>query len=323
MEYRVLPQTELKVSRLSMGTMTFGSQVTEADSHRMLDRCLEAGINFIDAANIYNQGASEAILGKWLKPHRSKVILASKVRGKMGEGADDIGLSRAAMRKALEASLKRLQTETLDIYYLHQPDYDVPISETLETMAAFIREGKVRHSAVSNYAAWQVAQIHSISERNGQAPPRISQPMYNLLARGIAEEYLPFCKEFEVAVVPYNPLAGGMLTGKHKAGSNPDSGTRFDGNQMYRDRYWNDQYFQSLEQVSEIAREAGRSMVELAFQWLLSQPIVDSVILGASRLEQLEANLAACEKPRLEQATLERCDDVWRRLRGVTPKYHR
>lgn len=325
MEYRLLPKTELKVSRLSMGTMTFGSQVSEPDAHRMLDRCLEAGINFIDTANLYNQGASEAILGKWLKPRRDKVILASKVRGKMttGEGGDVVGLSQAAMRKALEASLQRLQTETLDIYYLHQPDYDVPITETLETMADFIREGKVRHSAVSNYAAWQVAQIHSLSEKKGTAPPRISQPMYNLLARGIEEEYLPFCKEFEVAVVPYNPLAGGMLTGKHKAGSNPDSGTRFDGNKMYLDRYWNDQYFQTLEQVSEIAREAGRSMVELAFQWLLSQPIVDSVILGASRLEQLEANLAACEKPRLEQATLDRCDEVWRRLRGVTPKYHR
>ena len=128
MEYRLLPKTELKVSRLSMGTMTFGSQVSEPDAHRMLDRCLEAGINFIDTANLYNQGGSEVILGNWLKPRRDKVILASKVRGKMGDGADDIGLSQAAMRKALEASLQRLQTETLDIYYLHQPDYDVPIT---------------------------------------------------------------------------------------------------------------------------------------------------------------------------------------------------
>ena len=218
MDYRVLPRTELKVSRLSMGTMTFGSQVSEADSIRMVDRGLEAGINFFDTANIYNGGESERIVGNALKGRRDKVILTSKVRGKMGDGPDEVGLSGRAMRKAIEASLKRLRTDYLDLYYLHQPDYDVGIEETLETMAELVREGKVRFPATSNYAAWQVTQILWISEKKGYPAPTISQPMYNLLARAIEEEYLPFCKEHQIAVIPYNPLAGGFLTGKHKEG---------------------------------------------------------------------------------------------------------
>ncbi len=323
MEYRVLPQTDLKVSRLSMGTMTFGSQVSEADSIRMMDRCLEAEINFFDTANIYNQGESERIVGQGLKGRRKNIILASKARGKMGGGPDDVGLSRAAIRKAIEASLRRLQTDYLDLYYLHQPDYDTPIEETLETMAELVREGKVRYPAISNYAAWQVTQILWLCEKNGYPRPCISQPMYNLLARGIEDEYLPFCRKFQIAVVPYNPLAGGFLSGKHRSDAEPARGTRFDGNRMYLDRYWHGDYFQAVEATAQIAREAGRSLVELAFQWLLSRPVVDSIILGASKMEQLEANLKACEGTPLDKATLERCDGVWNRLRGVTPKYNR
>ena len=323
MDYRVLPRTELKVSRLSMGTMTFGSQVSEADSIRMVDRGLEAGINFFDTANIYNGGESERIVGNALKGRRDKVILTSKVRGKMGDGPDEVGLSGRAMRKAIEASLKRLRTDYLDLYYLHQPDYDVGIEETLETMAELVREGKVRFPATSNYAAWQVTQILWISEKKGYPAPTISQPMYNLLARAIEEEYLPFCKEHQIAVIPYNPLAGGLLTGKHKAAAPPISGTRFDGNKMYLDRYWNSDYFHAVEEAGAIAKEGGLTLVELAFRWLLSQPIVDSVILGASRMEQLDANLKACEGKLLDEATLDRCTEVWKRLRGVTPKYNR
>ena len=323
MDYRVLPRTKLRVSRLSMGTMTFGSQVSEADSIRMVDRCMDAGINFFDTANIYNGGESERIVGIALKGRRDKVILASKVRGKMGDGPDEAGLSSRAMRKGIEASLKRLQTDYLDLYYLHMPDYEVGIEETLETMAELVREGKVRFPAISNYAAWQVTQILWICEKKGYSAPTISQPMYNLLARAIEEEYLPFCKEHQVAVLPYNPLAGGLLTGKHKSAAPPTSGTRFDGNKMYLDRYWHSDYFHAVEEAGAIAKELGLTLVELAFRWLLSQAIVDSVILGASRMEQLEANLKACEGKPLDEATLGRCTDVWMRLRGVTPKYNR
>ena len=323
MDFRALPHTDLKVSRVSFGTMTFGAQTEEAVALRMVDRCLEAGINFFDTANVYNQGRSETILGKALAGRRDKVVLATKVRGKMGEGPDESGLSPAAVRKALEASLKRLETDYVDVYYLHQPDYDTPIEETLAAMDEAVRAGKVRYPAVSNYAAWQVCEIHWRAEKNGCKPPCVSQPMYNLLARGIEEEYLAFCRRFGVAVIPYNPLAGGLLTGKQSRRQGPVSGTRFDSNQMYLDRYWQDDYFAAVEDLAGAARQAGKTLVELSFQWLLSQPVVDSIILGASRLEQLEENLKACEGGRLDEATLARCDAVWKRLRGITPKYNR
>ncbi len=323
MEYRQILHTDLSVSRISFGTMTFGAQTDEAAAARMVDGCLDAGVNFFDTANAYNLGRSETILGKALGPRRAKVILATKVFNKMGDAPDDRGLSRAALHKALDASLKRLGTDYVDIYYMHQPDYGVPIEETLAAMDKAVRAGKARYPAVSNYAAWQVAEIHAMAEKNGYKPPRISQPMYNLLARGIEEEYLPFCRRFGVAVVPYNPLAGGLLTGKQARERGPIAGTRFDGNKMYQDRYWHDDYFAAVEELKGIAREAGKTLVELAFQWLLTQPAVDSIILGASRLEQLEENLKACEGDTLDAKTLERCDAVCRRLRGITPKYNR
>ena len=323
MEYRTLPKTGLKVSRLSFGTMTFGAQTDPATATRMVDICFDAGINFFDTANIYNKGASETILGKALKGRRDKIVLTSKVRGKMGEAPDEEGLSRAAITKAIDASLARLGTDYLDLYYLHQPDYGVPIEETLEVIESLVRAGKVRFPAVSNYAAWQVCEILWNCEKRGYQPYYISQPMYNLLARGIEEEYLPFCQRFGVAVVPYNPLAGGLLTGKHSRASGPIAGTRFDGNKMYQDRYWLDDDFAAVEELRSIAAEAGKTLVELALQWLLSRPAVDSIILGASRVEQLEQNLKAAQGAPLDESVLSRCDAVWKRLRGITPKYNR
>ena len=323
MEFRTLARTGLKVSRLSFGTMTLGSQADEASARRMVDCCLDAGINFIDTANAYNRGVTETIVGKTLKGRRDKVILASKVFHKMGDAADEQGLSRAAMRKAIDASLERLGTDYVDIYYLHQPDYSTPIEETLETMEELVRAGKVRFPATSNYAAWQIAEILWICEKRGYHPYFISEPMYNLIARGIEEEYLPFCQRFGVAVVPYNPLAGGMLTGKHSRQSGPPSGTRFDGNKIYQDRYWLEDDFAAVEELRSIAQEAGKTLVELALQWMLAQPAIDSIILGASRVEQLAENLKAAEGGPLAPAIMERCDAVWKRLRGVTPKYNR
>jgi 1-deoxyxylulose-5-phosphate synthase len=323
MEYRTLKHTDLKVSRVSFGNMTFGSQTDEAAARPMVDRLLEAGINFFDTANMYNQGRAETILGKVLGERRKDIILASKVFNKMGDAPDDQGLSRVAILKAIDASLKRLGTDYLDLYYLHQPDWNTPIEETLATMDELVRAGKVRYPAVSNYAAWQVAEIYCICAKNGFKPPYISQPMYNLIARGIEDEYLACCKRFGVAVVPYNPLAGGLLTGKHKKVSGPIAGTRFDGNQLYLGRYWHDDYFAAVEDLRIVARDAGKTLVELALQWVLAQSQVDSVILGASRMEQLEENLKACEGGPLDAGTLRRCDDVWKRLRGITPKYNR
>src|SRR5579863_1560551 len=306
-EVRLLSHTGLRVSRLSFGTMTFGSQADLAAADRMVGQCLEAGINFFDTANMYNLGKAEEILGKVLAGRRASIVLASKVRQKMGDAPDDVGLSRPAIRKAVEASLARLQTDYLDLYYLHQPDYATPIEETLETMDELVRAGKVRYPAVSNYSAWQVAEIHCIAGKKGYRPPFVSQPMYNLLARGIEDEYLPFCKRFGVAVVPYNPLAGGLLAGKHSREAKPLAGSRFDNNALYLGRYWHADYFDAVEELKAIAREAGRTLVELALRWLLARPEVDSVILGASRPEQLAENLKACEGPALDAPVMTRC----------------
>jgi len=323
MEYRILPHTDLRVSRLSFGTMPLGSQADQTTSTRMVDQCLDAGINFFDTANMYNKGVAESFLGNALADRRQGVILASKVRHRWNDNPEDVGLSRAAIFKALDASLKRLQTDYLDLYYLHQPDYDVPLEETLAAMDEAVRAGKVRYPAVSNYAAWQVCEIVWQCAKSGFRPPYASQPMYNLLARGIEEEYLPFCMRFGVAVIPYNPLAGGLLTGKHTRDSKPEPGSRFDNNPLYLGRYWHVDYFAAVDELKEIARDAGKTLVELSLQWLLSQPQVDSVILGASRPEQLAQNLKACEGGLLDKATLDRCDAVWKRLRGITPKYNR
>ncbi len=322
MQTITLKHTDLTVSRICFGTMTFGGQTGEAEAAQIINRCLEAGINFLDTANIYNKGASEEMLGRILGGRRREVILASKVRGKMGEGPDEAGLSRAAMRKALEDSLRRLRTDYLDLYYLHQPDCDVPLEETLETMERFVREGKVRWPASSNYSGWQVVRMLWLAERNGWKPAWVTQPMYNLLARGIEQEYLPMCKEFGVSTVVYNPLAGGLLTGKHKVEA-PIPGTRFDNNQLYLDRYWHPAYFHAVEKLRGVAAAAGPSLVSLSLNWLLDHTAADCVILGASRLEQLEENLRALKDGPLAPETVAACDDVWVGLRGVTPKYNR
>jgi aryl-alcohol dehydrogenase-like predicted oxidoreductase len=323
MEYRELAHTDLKVSRLSFGTLTFGAEADEAASLRMVDRCLEAGINFFDTANVYNQGRAEVILGKALKGRRDRAVIATKVYYPMGAGPDERGLSRQAIRKQVDASLQRLGTDHVDVYYFHQPDDEVPIEESLAAMDEAVRAGKVRYPAISNFAAWQVCEINGICEKNGYRPFHISQPIYNVLARGIEDECLPFCRRFGVAVVAYNPLGGGMLTGKHAGEREPGQGSRFERDPWYLQQYWHAEFFSAVEELRDVAREAGKTMVELAFQWVLGQPVVDSIILGASRLEQLEQNLKACAAGALDEATLARCDAVWKRLRGVTPKYNR
>jgi 1-deoxyxylulose-5-phosphate synthase len=322
METRTLKHTDLTVSRACFGTMTFGSQVDEATAARIIDLCIDHGVNFFDTANVYNKGLSETIVGKALKGRRDKIILASKVRGKMGDAADESGLSKRAMLRAIDESLQRLQTDYLDLYYLHQPDYAVAIEETLEAMEQLVRQGKVRYPASSNYSGWQVCRMQWLAEKNSYKPAWITQPMYNLLARGIEQEYLPMTREFGVSTVVYNPLAGGMLTGKQKRGA-PIAGTRFDNNQMYLSRYWYDAYFDAVEEILAIARSAGRSPVSFALNWLLHHTTIDCVILGASRMEQLGENLKAMDDGALPADAVTACDAVWAKLRGVTPQYNR
>src|SRR4051794_14429831 len=217
MEQRTLGKTDLTVSRLALGTMTFGSQVDEQTAASMADACLDQGVNFIDTANVYNAGESESILGRILRGKRDKVVLATKVGIKMGEGPYDKGLSAGAITKGIERSLRRLQTDYVDVYYLHQPDYSVPLEESLQALHRLVDSGKVRQLGASNYASWQICQMLWMAESNGWRSIRVVQPMYNVITRGIEQELLPCCKEFGLATVAYNPLAGGLLTGKQTA----------------------------------------------------------------------------------------------------------
>lgn len=322
MNYRNLKGTDLDVSRACFGTMTFGSQVDEALAATMINYCLDQGINFFDTANMYQQGVSEQLLGKALRGKREKIVLASKVRGKMGEAADQVGLSRAAIMRAVDESLQRLQTDYLDIYYLHQPDYEVPLEETLETMQELVKSGRVLYPASSNYASWQVGEMLCLADMKNYKPAVIAQQMYNLLARGIEQEFVPMAKEFGVSLIAYNPLAGGLLTGKHN-GSAITPGTRFDKNAMYQDRYWHEQNFAAVERLQSLAERAGRSLISLALNWLMHHTPTDCIILGASRIEQLQQNLAALAEGPLPPEVVERCDELSRDLRGPTPTYNR
>ena len=322
MMLKKLSQTDLNVSRLCFGTMTFGKPADQETSTRMVDQCIEAGINFFDTANMYQLGVAETMLGEALKGKRKHNVIASKVRFKMGEGPDESGLSKKAILKAVEDSLRRLQTDYLDIYYLHWPDYSVPIEETLDAMELLVKAGKIRYPATSNYAAWQQTQILWIEEKRSYKPAVITQSMYNLLARGIEQEWLPMTKHFGLSNIVYNPLAGGVLTGKHQMQQIPP-GTRFDNNKVYQDRYWHPQVFAAVEKLKTIAKDAGRSLVSLALNWLLHHTPTDCVILGASRTEQLAENLAVCEEGPLSDETVKVCNEVWQEFRGPIPVYNR
>jgi 1-deoxyxylulose-5-phosphate synthase len=322
METRTLGKTNLRVSRVCLGTMTFGAQTDEATALAMVNLCLDQGINFFDTANVYNAGGSESILGRALKGRRDRVVLASKAAGKMGPDPDQAGLSRAAITRAVDESLQRLQTDYLDLYYLHWPDYTVPFEESLETVGQLVREGKVRHIAVSNFAAWQVVRLLWLADRKQLPAVQVIQPMYNLLARGIEPELLPMCHEFGIGTVVYNPLAGGLLTGKQKIEA-PLAGTRFDKNQAYLDRYWHPQNFSAVQELSDAARAAGRTLVSLALNWVLHHSPADCMIIGASKLAHLEENLRAAGEGPLTPETVAVCDRVWAQLRGPSPKYNR
>jgi aryl-alcohol dehydrogenase-like predicted oxidoreductase len=327
----------LPCHRGRLGTMTFGAQVDEPAAAAMMGVCLDRGVNFLDTANVYAGGRSEEILGRVLAGRRDRVVLASKVGIKVGDGPADSGLSRAAIEKAVEDSLRRLRTDHLDLYYLHQPDPATPLEESLEAMGRLVRAGKVRHVGASNYAAWQVCRLNGLADQGGGPPVRVVQPMYNLLARGIEPELLPMAQTLGVGVVAYNPLAGGLLTGKHRAeaplagglltgkhqAAAPLAGTRFELMPAYRDRYWHPANFAAVGELARAAAAAGRSLAGLALAWVLYHTPVDGVIVGASRPEQLRENLDALDRGPLPAEAVASCDRVWKELRGPSPQYNR
>jgi aryl-alcohol dehydrogenase (NADP+) len=297
--------TGLQVSRLCLGTMTFGLQCDEKTSFAILDAAAQAGITFLDTADVYPlggtlelNGRTEEILGKWLRGKRENYIVATKCSGKMGEAAWQQGTSRKHVMNAIDASLKRLGTDYVDLYQVHLFDPVTPVDETLEAFDAVLRAGKTRYIGCSNYHAYRVARALGRSEARGLAKFVSVQPRYNLLFRQIERELLPLCGEENIAVIPYNPLAAGMLTGKHKRAAPPAQGGRFTlgtAAKMYTDRYWHDREFDTVEAYLALAREAGIDPTTLALAWVLANPVITSPIIGASKPEQLAASVAAVE----------------------------
>ena len=326
MEHVRFGRTGLQVSRLCLGTMTFGLQCDELTSVAILDRAAEAGITFLDTADVYplggglgHAGATEQIIGRWLQAapgRREDVVLASKCFGAMGERPWQKGNSRKHIVEAVEASLTRLQTDYLDLYQLHGPDPATPIDETLSALDDLVRAGKVRYVGASNFLAYQIARALGRSEARGLVRFESVQPRYNLLFRQIERELLPLCAEDQLAVIPYNPIAGGMLSGKHQPGT-PTEGSRFTlgtAGSMYQQRYWHDEVFDDVEAIKAIAADAGLSMVTLAVAWVLANPVVTSPIIGASRPDQLADSVAAAEVA-LDPAIKTQLDDLTAKYR--------
>jgi aryl-alcohol dehydrogenase-like predicted oxidoreductase len=320
---RALAGTDLLVGRVVFGTMTFGSQVDEMEAASMVERCREFGVTMFDTSNNYNGGRSEEILGQFVKPFRDEIQISTKVGSPVGQDDPNLaGLSGPAIHHALDDSLRRLGTDYIDLYYLHRPDWDTPLDETLAALDEVVRSGKVRYVAQSNYAAWQITEFNCLAERHDWPKMLVSQPQYNLLSRRIETEYADCSRHLGLSNIVYNPLAGGLLTGKHKPDAVPTDGSRFTKD-MYRQRYWNQSMFEAVDELGQVARDAGMTLIELSFRWLLSRPLVDCMLLGASSTQQLEANLAALNGPELDEDTIRRCDDVWARLHGPAPNYNR
>ncbi len=322
MEYKTLPKSNLKLSGLTLGTMMFGGQTNEADSNAIMDYAFEHGVNSFDTANVYNQGESEKIVGKWLQGRRGEIVLATKVFGKMGDNPNDAGLSRRYIVSAAESSLQRLGTDYIDIYYMHAPDYQTDLEESLQAMDGLVRAGKIRYIGVSNFAAWQIADILHICDKRNYVTPVITQNVYNLITRGIEAELLPCLKAHGLGMNIYNPIAAGLLAGKHQPGK-PAENTRFSNSAMYFDRYWSDENFAAVEKLMKIAEKYGISILELAMKWCDAQPPVTSIISGVSRPEQIRQNIAILEGGALQDEILAACDGVWHALSGTRFAYNR
>lgn len=321
MVYTVLKGTGVTVSNLCLGTMTFGEKVEETLGVRMVHAALDAGVNFIDTADRYQAGESERIVGKALQGRRSGVVLASKVGSPMGEGINCDGLSRRHIVRGVEDSLRRLRTDYLDLCYMHRPDPRTPQEESLEAMAQLVRDGKARYIGVSNFPAWRVQAQVDAARHYGRIGPVVTQNVYNLLARRLEEELAPMCAQNGLGLVAYNPLAGGLLTGKYGGGQAQD-GTRFAQSEIYRQKYWHKENLAAVEELARVAQRHGMTLLELALRWCVQQPHVSATLLGASSMEQLQQNLAAAQGPPLEEALLRTCDTIWQRLRGPATAYH-
>jgi len=305
MRIRKLGRTGLKVSNLCLGAMTFGNQQwgsDESTSKVIVDRFLEAGGNFIDTADIYSTGVSEEITGRAIRDKRQSLVLATKVAGPMGGGPNDLGLSRKHILDAVEASLRRLGTDYIDLYQVHAYDPTTPLDETLRALDDCVRSGKVRYTGCSNYSAWQLMKANALARELGTARFDCLQPQYSLVCRSIEREHLPLCIEEGIGVIPWSPLAGGLLTGKMGRGQAPPEGTRASVDTMNQERFSSEKNLEIAEVVAQVARAMEKTSSQVALAWVMRQPGITSPIFGARTLDQLEDNLGAAELALDEEA---------------------
>ncbi|MBX3085652.1 MAG: aldo/keto reductase [Anaerolineae bacterium] len=300
MQMRFLGKTGMKVSELCLGAMTFGREAPEPNSVQMLNRFFEEGGNFIDTADVYSRGVSEEIVGRWLLSRkRDDVVLATKVRFPMGDGSNDLGLSRKHILSGVEASLRRLRTEYIDLYQVHCWDRRTPLEETLSTLDRLVQSGKVRYIGVSNFSGWQLQKAIDISRHMGWEPFSCLQPLYNLLDRELEWELVDVCLNEGLGIIPWSPLRGGWLSGKYRRGMEaPPTGTRVEtaekeGWSESWTKYNTEQTWNVIDTLIAIASEINKSPAQVALNWLLNKPGVTAPIIGARNMEQLENNLGA------------------------------
>lgn len=281
MEYRQLGRTDLHVSSIGLGCVTFGREIDEETSFAIMDHALARGINLFDTAEAYGSGRSEEVVGEWLADRgvREKIVLATKVRGP---------LTRQRILTSADASLRRLQTDTIDLFQLHHWDPDVPLEDALEALNALVEQGKARYVGCSNYAAWQLCKALWRQEINNWARMESVQPNYNLIVRDIEKELLPLCADQQVGVISYSPLGGGFLTGKYHQGGGVPKGSRMDVVPLMQNIYFHESGFRIMEGLRGKAAELGTSMIQLALAWVMKQPGITSVLIGARTVEQVE-----------------------------------
>lgn len=322
MKYRKLTGTGITVSNLCLGTMQLGSQVDEKAGAEIIHYALDNGINFIDTADVYNGGESEVIVGKALKGRRDEAVLATKIRYNITGRRNDEGLNRAHIIAGVDACLKRLNADYVDILYLHAPDYDTPVEETMDAASQLVRSGKARYIGVSNYAAWQIVDLIRVSEKTNGIAPVVTQNCYNLITRSIDRELVPCIRAHNIGLVVYSPIASGLLTEKHLSGK-PAEGSRMATNKQYNERFWKPTNLQAVQELNRIAQEIGMNIAELAMNWCNSVGYVDSILFGMSRLEQVKQNIAFMHDEPLSAEILAKCDAVWAKLDDQSFKYNR
>ena len=306
---------------LALGCMNFGKRTAADQALAIIDRALGEGIGLLDTANVYNQGESERIVGRALRGRRDRVLVASKV-GLDRVGRKSEGLAGPAVRAACEASLKRLGTDRLDLYYLHAPDPETPIEQTLDAVGTLLAQGRIRHWGVSNFASWQVLELMHLAEQRGLPGPVVAQQLYNPLVRQLDIEYFAFARRYGIHTTIYNPLAGGLLAGKHHPDEPPAVGSRFDDNRMYQRRYWSQTLFDAVEALRAIARTEGMDLVTLSYAFCLGHEGVDSMLIGPGSLPHLDAALAARDV-RIPAAVRDQVLAVGGNLAGTDVRYAR